>query len=98
MTMAQVIRAQVMLTLPPVLVLTLGFSIVVATVSKSGIAQYLELAVLVVWLGIGFVSVGVSAGASDPRFDASDGRRAVGLVGTPAGPGPPPGVAPPPRR
>lgn len=85
MTMAQVIRAKVMLTLPPVLVLTLGFSIVVATVSKSGIAQYLELAVLVVWLGIGFVSVGVSAGAIDPRFDASDDRRAVGLVGTLAG-------------
>ena len=85
MTMAQVIRAKVMLTLPPVLVLTLGFSMVVATVSRSGVAQYVELAVLVVWLGIGFVSVGVSAGAIDPRFDASDDRRAVGIVGTLAG-------------
>ena len=85
LTMAQVIRAKVMLTLPPVLVLTLGFSMVVATVSRSGIAQYVELAVLVVWLAIGFVSVGVSAGAIDPRFDASDDRRAVGIVGTLAG-------------
>jgi Putative ATP-binding cassette len=85
MTMAQVIRAKVMLTLPPVLVLTLLFSMVVATVSRSGVAQYVELAVLVVWLGIGFVSVGVSAGAIDPRFDASDDRRAVGIVGTLAG-------------
>ena len=85
LTMAQVIRAKVMLTLPPVLALTLLFSMVVATVSRSGIAQYVELAVLVVWLGIGFVSVGVSAGAIDPRFDASDDRRAVGIVGTLAG-------------
>ncbi|HXI94570.1 MAG TPA: hypothetical protein VNG04_00475 [Candidatus Acidoferrum sp.] len=85
MTMAQVIRAKIMLTLPPVLVLTLAFSMVVATVSRSGIAQYAELALLVLWLGTGFVAVGVSAGAIDPRFDASDDRRAVGLVGTLAG-------------
>ena len=85
MTMAQVIRAKVMLTLPPVLVLTLVFSMVVASVSGSGVAQYAELAVLVLWLGTGFVSIGVSAGAIDPRFDASDDRRAVGIVGTLAG-------------
>ncbi|HXN78047.1 MAG TPA: hypothetical protein VN965_04635, partial [Candidatus Dormibacteraeota bacterium] len=85
MTMWQLIRAKIMLTLPPVLVLTFIFSMVVATVSASGIAQFAELAVLVVWLGTGFVSVGVAAGAIDPRFDASDDRRAVGLVGTLAG-------------
>jgi hypothetical protein len=85
MTMVQVIRAKIMLTLPPVLVVTLLFSMVVATVSGSGVAQYVELAVLVVWLGTGFVSVGVSAGAIDPRFDATDDRRAVGIVGTLAG-------------
>src|SRR5258708_39972158 len=85
LTIAQAIRPKVMLTLPPVLVLTLGFSIVVATVSKSGIAQYLELAVLVVWLGIGFVAVGVSAGAVDPRFAGSEHRPAVVLGGTMAG-------------
>ena len=85
MTMWQLIRAKIMLTLPPVLVLTFIFSMVVATVSASGIAQFAELAVLVVWLGTGFVSVGVAAGAIDPRFDASDDRRAVGIVGTLAG-------------
>ena len=85
MTMWQVIRAKIMLTLPPVLALTFLFSMVVATVSASGVAQYAELAVLVLWLGIGFVSIGVSAGAIDPHFDASDDRRAVGLVGTLAG-------------
>src|SRR5450759_3983133 len=85
MTMAQVIRAKIMLTLPPVLVLTFIFTMVVATVSASGGAQYVELAILVLWLGTGFVAVGVSAGAIDPRFDASDDRRAVGLVGTLAG-------------
>jgi hypothetical protein len=83
--MWQVIRAKIMLTLPPVLVLTFIFSMVVATVSASGVAQFAELAVLVVWLGTGFVSVGVAAGAIDPRFDASDDRRAVGIVGTLAG-------------
>jgi len=85
MTMWQVIRAKIMLTLPPVLALTLIFSMVVATVSASGVDQFAELAVLVVWLGTGFVSVGVAAGAIDPRFDASDDRRAVGIVGTLAG-------------
>jgi Putative ATP-binding cassette len=82
MTMWQVIRAKVALTLPPVLVLTLLFGIVVASVSGSSLAQFVELAVLVVWLGIGFVSIGVSSGGIDPRFDASDDRRAVGLLGT----------------
>ena len=36
-------------------------------------------------LGLGFVSIGVSAGGIDPRFDAADDRRAVGLLGTVAG-------------
>jgi hypothetical protein len=82
MTMWQVIRAKVALTLPPVLVLTLIFGIVVAAVSGSSLAESVELAVLVVWLGVGFVSIGVSSGGIDPRFDASDDRRAVGIVGT----------------
>lgn len=85
MTMWQVIRAKVALTLPPVLALTLLFGIVVAAVSGSGIPELAELAVLVVWLGTGFVSIGVSAGGIDPRFDASDDRRAVGVLGTLAG-------------
>jgi hypothetical protein len=85
LTMWQVIRAKVILTLPPVLALTLLFGLVVATLSRTGIAQLAGLAVLVVWLGVGFVSIGVSAGSIDPRFDAADDRRAVGLVGTLAG-------------
>jgi hypothetical protein len=85
MTMWQVIRAKVLLTLPPVLVVTLLFTVVVAAVSGNGLAQLAELSVLVVWLSVGFVSIGVSAGGIDPRFDASDDRRAVGVVGTLAG-------------
>jgi hypothetical protein len=85
MTMWQVIRAKVRLTLPPVLGMTLLFTIVVAAATGSGLAQDAELTALVLWLGAGFVSIGVSAGAIDPRFDAADDRRAVGLVGTLAG-------------
>jgi hypothetical protein len=85
MTMWQVIRAKVVLTLPPVLALTLLFSFVVATVGGGGIGQLLGMALLVTWLGVGFVSIGVSAGGIDPDFEAADDRRAVGLVGTLAG-------------
>jgi hypothetical protein len=35
-----------------------------------------------VWLALGFVSIAVSGGAIDPRFDATDDRRSVGLVGS----------------
>jgi hypothetical protein len=82
MTMWQVIQAKVVLTLPPVLALTLLFSFVVATVGGGGIAQLAGMAVLVTWLGVGFVSIGVSAGGIDPQFEAADDRRAVGLLGT----------------
>jgi hypothetical protein len=85
MTMWQVIRAKVVLTLPPVLALTLLFSFVVATVGGGGIAQLAGMTVLVTWLAVGFVSIGVSAGGIDPQFEASDDRRAVGLLGTFAG-------------
>jgi hypothetical protein len=85
LSMWHVIRAKVLLTLPPVLALTLVFGVIVAILSGSGIALLAALAVLVVWLGLGFVSIGVSAGGIDPRFDAADDRRAVGLIGTLAG-------------
>jgi ABC-2 type transport system permease protein len=85
LTMWQVIRAKVVLTLPPVLALTTVFSFVVAAVSGGGVAQILELGILVLWLAAGFVAIGVSAGAIDPHFDATDDRRAVGLLGTLAG-------------
>ena len=83
--MWQVLRAKILLTLPPVLALTIIFSVVVAVVSQDGADRAIELGTLVVWLGFGFVAIGVSAGGIDPRFDALDDRRAVGLVGTLAG-------------
>ncbi|MEA2644109.1 MAG: type transport system permease protein [Chloroflexota bacterium] len=83
--MWQVLRAKILLTLPPVLAMTIVFSIVVTLVSHDGADRAIELGALVLWLGFGFVAVGVSAGGIDPRFDALDDRRAVGLVGTLAG-------------
>jgi len=83
--MWQVLRAKILLTLPPVLAMTIIFSVVVAVVSHDGADRAIELGTLVVWLGCGFVAIGVSAGGIDPRFDALDDRRAVGLVGTLAG-------------
>ncbi|HEY8813804.1 MAG TPA: hypothetical protein VIP57_01685 [Candidatus Dormibacteraeota bacterium] len=83
--MWQVLRAKILLTLPPVLAMTIVFSAVVAMVSHEAAERAIELGILVVWLGCGFVAVGVSAGGIDPRFDALDDRRAVGLVGTLAG-------------
>ena len=86
-TMWQVLRAKVLLTLPPVLAITIAFSVVVSLVSSDGVDRIFELSTLVIWLGFGFVAIGVSAGGIDPRFDALDDRRAVGLVGTLAGVG-----------
>jgi hypothetical protein len=83
--MWQVLRAKILLTLPPVLAMTVVFSVVVTLVSHDGADRAIELGALVLWLGFGFVAVGVSAGGIDPRFDALDDRRAVGLVGTLAG-------------
>ncbi|MGH7762968.1 MAG: putative ABC transporter permease subunit, partial [Candidatus Dormibacteraceae bacterium] len=85
--MWQLLRAKVALTLPAVLLLTTAFGIVVALVERNEVAQIVELTLLAVWLGVGFVSIGVSAGAIDPRFESTDDRRAVGLVGTLAGVG-----------
>lgn len=87
MTMWQVLRAKVLLTLVPVLVVTLLISVVISVLSGSDFGQVSELALLVVWLGVGFVSIGVAAGAIDPHFDSADERRAVGIVGTLAGVG-----------
>ena len=85
MTMWQVLRAKVMLSLLPVLVFTLVFSVVIAAATGSGIGQFVELVVLVVWLSTGFVCIGVAAGGIDPHFEAKDDRRSVGVVGTLAG-------------
>jgi hypothetical protein len=82
MTMSQLIRAKVMLTLLPVVAFTVLFSIVIAAATGTGIGQFAELVALVVWLSIGFVCIGVAAGGIDPRFEAKDDRRSVGVVGT----------------
>ena len=81
-TMWQVLRAKVLLTLPPVLLVMLVFSGSVAMVSGTEPSQLAELGLLVLWLGGGFVAISVSAGGIDPRFDAVDDRRAVGFAGT----------------
>ncbi len=83
--MWHVLRAKILLTLPPVLAMTILFTSVVAVVGGSGPGSILELGGLVIWLGCGFVAISVCAGGIDPRFDAVDDRRAVGLVGTLAG-------------
>jgi hypothetical protein len=41
-----------------------------------------QLAILAVWLALGCVSIGVSAGAIDPQFESADDRRVVGVLGT----------------
>lgn len=85
LTMWQVLRAKVLLTLPPVLVVMLIFGVAVAIVSGSGPAEMLEIVLLVLWMGCGFVIIAVCGGAIDPRFEALDDRRAVGIVGSLSG-------------
>jgi putative ABC exporter len=80
--MWQVIRAKIVLTLPPVLLLTTLFSVIVSVATAGGAAQTLTVVALAIWFGCGFVSIGVSAGGIDPNFEATDDRRSVGLVGT----------------
>ena len=82
LTMREVLRAKVLLTLPPILVITFVFGLVVAIVSGNSLPEVLEMCLFVLWLGSGFVAIGVSAGGIDPRFDAVDDRRGVGLLGT----------------
>ncbi len=82
LTMWQLLRANVFIALPPVLATMMIFSIAVGVAGKSGVPQVLELMVFGLWLAVGFVSISVSGGAIAPRFDATDDRRAIGLVGT----------------
>jgi len=82
LSMWLLLRAKVFIAFPVVVATMLVFSIAVAFISKSGVAQLLELVILGLWLAAGFVSISVSGGAIDPRFDATDDRRAVGLVGS----------------
>ena len=80
-----ILRAKVLFTLSPVVALTTAISVVVTAATGNGLGQVAEVGVLAVWLGFGFVAIGVSAGAIDPRFDSVDDRRAVGVGGTFAG-------------
>ena len=82
LSMWLLLRAKVFIAFPVVVATMLVFSVAVALISKSGVAQLLELVILGLWLAAGFVSISVSGGAIDPRFDATDDRRAVGLVGS----------------
>jgi len=82
LSMWLLLRAKVFIAFPVVVATMLVFSVAVAVISKSGAAQLLELVIFGVWLAAGFVSISVSGGAIDPRFDATDDRRAVGLVGS----------------
>jgi len=82
LSMWLLLRAKVFIAFPVVVATMLVFSVAVAVISKSGVAQLLELVVLGLWLAAGFVSISVSGGAIDPRFDATDDRRSVGLVGS----------------
>lgn len=86
-TMWQLIKSKIFIALPPVLLTMIVFSVAVAVAGKSDPAQVVQLAVLGLWLATGFVSISVAGGAIDPRFDATDDRKAVGLVGTVAGVG-----------
>jgi len=80
--MWQLLRAKVLIALPPVLATMLVFSVAVAVASKSGAGQLVELIVFGAWLALGFVSISVAGGAIDPHFEATDDRRSVGLLGT----------------
>lgn len=85
--MTQLLRAKVLFSMLPIVSLTASISVVVAILGRNSPADVLELAALAVWLGFGFVAIGVSVGAIDPRFDAVDDRRMVGPLGTFAGVG-----------
>ena len=82
LTMWQLLRAKVLIALPPVLAITLVFSSVLVLTGRDGPGQFLELLVLGLWLAVGYVSISVSGGAIDPRFDAADDRRSVGILGS----------------
>jgi hypothetical protein len=78
----EILRAKVLFTLSPVVALTVVISVLVAAAGRVGLPHVVEIGLLAVWLGFGFVSIGVSAGAIDPHFESVDDRRAVGVGGT----------------
>ncbi|HEV2140136.1 MAG TPA: hypothetical protein VGT01_03010 [Candidatus Dormibacteraeota bacterium] len=81
-TYAQLIRAKVLFTGVPVLAIAMSIGIGSAIVGGNGVGDILQVAVLAAWWGVGSVCIGVSAGAIDPKFEAADDRRAIGVTGT----------------
>lgn len=77
-----VLRAKIGLTMLPLVALAVLVDLIVGIIGANGPSELLQLLVLAVWLGFGFVAIGVSAGAIDPRFDSVDDRRMVGPLGT----------------
>ena len=78
----ELLRAKVLFALAPVLVASLVPALGIAVLSGEGAVGSLALAVLAVWVGLGCVCIGVSAGAIDPQFESTDDRRSVGVIGT----------------
>lgn len=76
------IRAKVLFTVAPAVALTTLITLAMSLVGGIGPLRTVEIVFLAVWLGVGCVCIGVSAGAIDPRFDSADDRRSVGVVGT----------------
>jgi hypothetical protein len=81
-TSLQLIRTKILFTVAPVVVLTTFITVASSVVGGIGIGKGAQLAVLAVWLALGCVSIGVSAGAIDPQFESADDRRVVGVLGT----------------
>ncbi|HVH63669.1 MAG TPA: hypothetical protein VNA65_08710 [Candidatus Dormibacteraeota bacterium] len=86
-TMTQLLRAKVLFSMLPIVGLVAAISVGVAILGRNNPADVLQLTVMALWLGFGFVAIGVSVGAIDPRFDALDDRRMVGPLGTLVGVG-----------
>ena len=76
------IRAKVLFTVAPAVALTTLITLAMSLVGGIGPLRTAEIVLLAIWLGVGCVCIGVSAGAIDPRFDSTDDRRSVGVVGT----------------
>src|SRR5260370_12014770 len=84
LSMWLLLRAKVFIAFPVVVATMLVFSIAVAFISKSGVAQLLELVILGLCLAAGFLSISVSGGPLDPPFGPTADRTAVRPVGGPA--------------
>lgn len=84
-TMGGLLRAKVLYSMSPLLGLTAAISLGVAIAGGNSFGDVLQLLALSLWVGFGFIAIGVAVGAIDPRFEAADERRMVGPGGTLAG-------------